>query len=152
MESECPIDAELRREISTLLEAPPPAQVEHYLNQLIQTRQCHAITVKHNGHLGKGVYAVSDLEGDELVLKDQMLVGHQHYSNKIECLVCSFCFRFVGLLSSKSGGGFIFKNWEFLPIVVLNLMRKKKRSWGNVVRAVQLTKIRFHFLKDLQRL
>lgn len=31
-------------------------------------------------------------------------------------------------------------------------MRKKKRSWGNVVRAIQLTKIRFHFLKDLQRL
>ncbi|KAL6140106.1 hypothetical protein ACLB2K_058407 [Fragaria x ananassa] len=103
MESECPIDAELRREISALLEAPPPAQVEHYLNQLIQTRQCHAITVKHNGHLGKGVYAVSDLEGVELVLKDQMLVGHQHYSNKIECLVCSFCFRFVGSVEQQIG-------------------------------------------------
>ncbi|KAM5580701.1 histone-lysine N-methyltransferase ATXR2 [Rosa sericea] len=105
MESECPIDAELRNEISELLKPPCPAKVEEYLNQLIKTstRQCHGITVKHNGDLGKGVYADSDLKGDELLLKDQMLVGIQHSSNKIECLACSFCFRFVGSVELQIG-------------------------------------------------
>lgn len=105
MESFCPIDAELGNEVSALLTPPPPSQVEEYLNELIKTssRQCHGIRVKHNGDLGKGVYADSDLKEEELLLKDQMLVGLQHSSNKIECLVCSFCFRFIGSVELQIG-------------------------------------------------
>ncbi|KAM1015906.1 hypothetical protein ACFX2A_046647 [Malus domestica] len=105
MEIVCPIDAELGTEISALLTPPSPADVEEYLNELIQSssRQCNGITVKQNGELGKGVYADSDLKEGKLLLKDQMLVGLQHSSNKIDCLVCSFCFRFVGSVELQIG-------------------------------------------------
>ncbi|KAL6287404.1 hypothetical protein ACE6H2_011794 [Prunus campanulata] len=105
MESDCPIDAELRSEISALLIPPSPAQVDEYLDELIKSsnRHCHGIKVKQNGELGKGVYADLGFKEGELLLKDQMLVGLQHSSNKIDCLVCSFCFRFIGSVELQIG-------------------------------------------------
>jgi len=76
-----------------------------------------------------GVYAVKDFKEDQLVLKDQMLVGNQHSFNKvffvlmilvlvynlfflclifyftlqIHCFVCSFCFRFIGSIEIQIG-------------------------------------------------
>ncbi|XP_065620263.1 histone-lysine N-methyltransferase ATXR2 [Quercus suber] len=52
---------------------------------------------------GKSLYADLDFKEGELVLKDQMLVGIQHCSNKIDCLVCSFCFRFIGSIELQIG-------------------------------------------------
>ncbi|KAK7827278.1 histone-lysine n-methyltransferase atxr2, partial [Quercus suber] len=49
------------------------------------------------------LYADLDFKEGELVLKDQMLVGIQHCSNKIDCLVCSFCFRFIGSIELQIG-------------------------------------------------
>ncbi|KAK4486856.1 hypothetical protein RD792_006164, partial [Penstemon davidsonii] len=58
------------------------------------------------------VYCEVDFQEDELVMKDQMLVGAQHSSNKlhllslmwqIDCLVCSFCFRFIGSIELQIG-------------------------------------------------
>ncbi|KAB1209836.1 Histone-lysine N-methyltransferase ATXR2 [Morella rubra] len=103
METICPIDAQFANEISALLKPPPPLQVQEYFENLISTRQCRGIKVKPNGEFGKGVYAALDFKEDELVLKDQMLVGAQHYSNKIDCLVCSFCFRFIGSIELQIG-------------------------------------------------
>ncbi|PNX54312.1 histone-lysine N-methyltransferase ATXR2-like protein, partial [Trifolium pratense] len=49
------------------------------------------------------LYAATDFKEDELVLKDQMLVGAQHSFNKIDCFVCSFCFRFIGSIETQIG-------------------------------------------------
>lgn len=57
-----------------------------------------------------GVYANSEFQEDELILKDQILVGIQHSSNKVDCLVCSFCFRFVGSIEKQIGRKLYFKN------------------------------------------
>ncbi|RRT78944.1 hypothetical protein B296_00004651, partial [Ensete ventricosum] len=49
------------------------------------------------------VYAIKDFEEGELVLKDQILVAAQHSSNKVDCLVCSYCFRFIGSIELQIG-------------------------------------------------
>ncbi|XP_010466448.1 PREDICTED: histone-lysine N-methyltransferase ATXR2-like isoform X2 [Camelina sativa] len=43
-------------------------------------------------------------------MKDEILVGIQHSSNKMDCLVCSFCFRFVGSIEKQIGRKLYFKN------------------------------------------
>lgn len=85
--------------------------------------------------LTAGVYSKADFQEGDLVLKDQMLVGAQHSSNKvseyvnvcctivlcvvnfyiqwvtsiflvcwkIDCLVCSFCFQFIGSIELQIG-------------------------------------------------
>ncbi|KAH0984131.1 hypothetical protein GBA52_011308 [Prunus armeniaca] len=105
MDCDCPIDAELRSEISALLTPPSPAQVDKYLDEQIKSsnRHCYGIKIKQNGELGKGVYAELGFKEGELIIKDQMLVGLQHSSNKIDCLVCSFCFRFIGSVELQIG-------------------------------------------------
>lgn len=103
MESICPIDSQFSREIAALLKPPPAHQLQEYFDNLIRTRQYLGLKVKHDGEFGKGVYADSDFGEGELVLKDQMLVGAQHSSNKINCLVCSFCFRFIGSIELQIG-------------------------------------------------
>ncbi|XP_041005191.1 histone-lysine N-methyltransferase ATXR2 isoform X1 [Juglans microcarpa x Juglans regia] len=103
METICSIDAALASEISHLLTSPSPPQVQEYFDNLISTRKCHGIKVKPNGEFGKGVYADLDFKEGELVFKDQMLVGAQHCSNKIDCLVCSFCFCFIGSIELQIG-------------------------------------------------
>ncbi|KAG5545510.1 hypothetical protein RHGRI_017865 [Rhododendron griersonianum] len=129
----CPIDAYFADEISALLQPPPSAQAQaislshslvqnyayilprevfnffpfcktqEYFDQLITTRGCTGLKVKQNGAHGKGVYADADFREGDLVLKDQMLAGSQHSANKIDCLVCSFCFRFIGTIEVQIG-------------------------------------------------
>ncbi|KAK3036698.1 hypothetical protein RJ639_031566, partial [Escallonia herrerae] len=91
MEPVCPIDAQFRDQIDTLLKPPSPGH--EYFDQLIESSQRLGLKIKTNGEHGKG----------ELVLKDQMLVGAQHTSNKIDCLVCDFCFRFIGSIELQIG-------------------------------------------------
>ncbi|KAI8551878.1 hypothetical protein RHMOL_Rhmol06G0221500 [Rhododendron molle] len=106
----CPIDAHFADEISALLQPPPSAQAQaislslsEYFDQLITNRGCTGLKVKQNGAHGKGVYADVDFREGDLVLKDQMLAGSQHSANKIDCLVCSFCFRFIGTIEVQIG-------------------------------------------------
>ncbi|XP_015572708.1 histone-lysine N-methyltransferase ATXR2 isoform X2 [Ricinus communis] len=103
MESKCPIDKKWASEISSLLQPPTPVEVQEYFEGLISSRQYTGIKVNQNSQFGKGVHAGLDFKEGELVLKDQMLVGIQHLSNKIDCLVCSFCFRFIGSIELQIG-------------------------------------------------
>ncbi|XP_071721972.1 histone-lysine N-methyltransferase ATXR2-like [Rutidosis leptorrhynchoides] len=110
MESVCSIDESCAAQISSLLQSPPPLQVQEYFEKLIPTRKCHGITVKQNGDFGKGVFAKSEFKEGELILKDQMLVGIQHASNRMECFVCSYCFKFVGSIELQMGRRLYFQN------------------------------------------
>ncbi|GAB4859468.1 Histone-lysine N-methyltransferase atxr2 [Ancistrocladus abbreviatus] len=103
MASSCLVDVQLANEVSALLKPCPPHIIQDYFDNLITTRQCRGLKVKIDGELGKGVYADIDFKEGELVLKDQMLVGAQHSSNKMDCLVCSFCFRFIGSVELQIG-------------------------------------------------
>ncbi|CAI0460674.1 unnamed protein product [Linum tenue] len=99
----CPIDVRCGDQVSALLRPPSSQQVQDYFDELMSTRQCHGLKVGHNGLHGKGVYAGMDFEEGEIVLRDQMLVGVQHLSNKIDCLVCGFCFQFIGSIELQIG-------------------------------------------------
>ncbi|KAL8474381.1 hypothetical protein ACS0TY_031011 [Phlomoides rotata] len=104
--SNCPIDAQFSVQVSILLTPPPllhQQQSQEYFEALIAERQCSGIKVKPDGKHGKGVYSTADFREGDLVLKDQMLVGAQHSSNKIDCLVCSFCFQFIGSIELQIG-------------------------------------------------
>ncbi|KAK6241576.1 hypothetical protein SCA6_006965 [Theobroma cacao] len=103
MESICPIDQRCSHQISALLQPPSPLHIQEYFERLISKRQCHGIKVKQDGEFGKGVFAETDFEEEQLILKDQMLVGAQHPSNKIDCLVCSYCFKFIGSIEQQIG-------------------------------------------------
>ncbi|CAL5403501.1 unnamed protein product [Camellia sinensis] len=103
MDAVCPIDSQFADEISALLKPPMPHQVQEYFDQLTTTREIRGLKVRQNGEHGKGVYADVDFEEGDLVLKDQMLAGSQHSSNKIDCLVCSFCFCFIGSIELQIG-------------------------------------------------
>ncbi|XP_042483168.1 histone-lysine N-methyltransferase ATXR2 [Macadamia integrifolia] len=103
MTSICTLDVEFADKIDTLLQPPSPHEVKDYFDKLIKTRQCRGINIKQDGKYGKGVYAVTEFAEDDLVLKDQMLVGAQHSSNKVDCLVCSYCFRFIGSIELQIG-------------------------------------------------
>ncbi|CAN8270382.1 unnamed protein product [Cochlearia groenlandica] len=104
------ISENLADEVAALLAQLPSHQVQEYFKQLIKSRTCNGIEVIHNSKNGKGVYANSEFQEDELILKDQILVGIQHSSNKVDCLVCSFCFRFVGSIEKQIGRKVYFKN------------------------------------------
>ncbi|XP_050208401.1 histone-lysine N-methyltransferase ATXR2 [Mercurialis annua] len=101
--SKCPIDKKCASQISALLQPLAPLQVQEYFKELISTRECQGIKVHQNTQFGKGVHADLDFKEGELILKDQMLVGIQHLSNKIDCLVCSFCFKFIGSIELQIG-------------------------------------------------
>ncbi|GAV81302.1 SET domain-containing protein [Cephalotus follicularis] len=103
MKSICPIDELCATQVAALLQPPPPHLVEEYFEHLLTTKKCHAIKVKQNGEFGKGVYANMDFREEELILKDEILLGHQHHSNKLDCLVCSYCFRFIGSIELQLG-------------------------------------------------
>ncbi|XP_030482479.2 histone-lysine N-methyltransferase ATXR2 [Cannabis sativa] len=89
--------------ISTLLAPPSSLQAQEYFDELISKRRNPGIKVKQNEAFGKGVYAETEFKEGELILKDQMVVGAQHSSNKMDCLVCSFCFRFIGSVEIQIG-------------------------------------------------
>ncbi|KAF6159260.1 hypothetical protein GIB67_032031 [Kingdonia uniflora] len=97
----CSLDLEHSETISALLKPPSPQQ--EYFSELVKARQCRGLEVKTDGEYGKGVYANSDFSEGKLVLKDQILVGAQHSSNKVDCLVCSYCFRFIGSIELQIG-------------------------------------------------
>ncbi|KAL0306913.1 UNVERIFIED_CONTAM: Histone-lysine N-methyltransferase ATXR2 [Sesamum radiatum] len=106
----CPIDAQFSDQVAALLTPPTLPQVQagnkllqEYFEALVAERQCSGFKVKPDGQHGKGVYSEVDFQEDDLVLKDEMLVGAQHSSNKIDCLVCSFCFRFIGSIELQIG-------------------------------------------------
>ncbi|ESW21952.1 hypothetical protein PHAVU_005G113700 [Phaseolus vulgaris] len=103
MEPICPIGLPCASEISALLSPTSPRQIQEYYHNLLSSRGCTGISVKQDGHFGKGVYADMDFKEGELVLKDPMFVGVQHSLNKIDCLVCSFCFRFIGSIELQIG-------------------------------------------------
>lgn len=100
--SNCPIDAQFPDIISTLLSPPPLPQVQEYFENLVAERRS-GVKVKLDGKHGKGVYSEAEFGEDDLILKDQMLAGAQHSSNKIDCLVCSFCFQFIGSIELQIG-------------------------------------------------
>ncbi|XP_006297502.2 histone-lysine N-methyltransferase ATXR2 [Capsella rubella] len=110
MDSVCKNDENSSADVAALLAPLPALQLQEYFQKLINSRGCNGIEVKHNGTTGKGVYANSEFQEDELILKDQILVGIQHSSNKVDCLVCSFCFRFVGSIEKQIGRKLFFKN------------------------------------------
>ncbi|GMH11038.1 hypothetical protein Nepgr_012879 [Nepenthes gracilis] len=104
MDSICDtLDVEFANEISLLLEPLPSSQIREYFDDLLTTRQCGGLSVKHDDERGKGVYAINVFKEGQLILKDQMLVGAQHSSNKMDCLVCSFCFCFIGSIELQIG-------------------------------------------------
>ncbi|XP_060189067.1 histone-lysine N-methyltransferase ATXR2 isoform X1 [Lycium barbarum] len=103
MEIICPIDVHFSDQIATLVNPPPTHQVQKYFEELLATRQCHSLKVKPTPHYGKGVYAETEFKEEDLVLKDQMLAGAQHSSNKVDCLVCSYCFCFIGSIELQIG-------------------------------------------------
>lgn len=103
MEIVCPLDIEFSDRIAALLSPPSPQAAQDYFDQLIIARKCHGLKVKQCEEYGKGVYATLDFEDGELLLKDQMLVGAQHSSNKLDCLVCSYCFRYIGSIELQIG-------------------------------------------------
>ncbi|KAF8391480.1 hypothetical protein HHK36_023785 [Tetracentron sinense] len=115
MEAICPLDSEFSEKIDALLKPPSSHEVQasfrnfiplgffEYFDQLISTRQYRGLRIKQNGEFGKGVYADLEFREGELVCKDQMLVGAQHSSNKVDCLVCSYCFRFIGSIELQIG-------------------------------------------------
>ncbi|CAH9071938.1 unnamed protein product [Cuscuta epithymum] len=111
MESSSPIDDRFSDQIAALLNTPPPLAVEKYYEDIISSRQCNGVKVKLNGEYGKGVYAEKNFKEGELVLKDKMLVGEQHSLNKLDCLVCNYCFRFIGSIEHQIGRQIYWKNF-----------------------------------------
>ncbi|KAL5082047.1 hypothetical protein RYX36_010468 [Vicia faba] len=103
MEPVCPISSSCATEISALLSPPSPPQLQEYYHNIFSATLCSGITVKQDHNFGKGLYAAMDFKEDQLVLKDQMLLGTQHSFNKIDCFVCSFCFRFIGSIETQIG-------------------------------------------------
>ncbi|MQL84459.1 hypothetical protein Taro_016972 [Colocasia esculenta] len=100
--SPCSLDREFSDQIAALLSPPSLESAQEYHDEIIKRRQCRGIQIKQ-GEFGKGVYANVDFKEDELILKDQMLVASQHSSNKIDCLVCSYCFCFIGSVELQIG-------------------------------------------------
>ncbi|WJX69105.1 Histone-lysine N-methyltransferase atxr2 [Trifolium repens] len=103
MEPICSITSTYATQISALLSPPSPHQIQEYYHNIFSSSHFNSITVKQDDNFGKGLYAATDFKEDELVLKDQMLFGTQHSFNKIDCFVCSFCFRFIGSIEIQIG-------------------------------------------------
>lgn len=56
---------------------------QNYFDKIVEERQCLGLRIKQDGEFGKCVFAESEFKEGDLVLKDQMLVGAQHSSNKV---------------------------------------------------------------------
>ncbi|CAL9043419.1 unnamed protein product [Musa banksii] len=101
--SPCPLDKEFSDQIAVLLSPPSPESIKDYYDELMKTRKCNNLKINFSNSSGKAVYAIKEFEEGELVLKDQILVAAQHSSNKVDCLVCSYCFRFIGSIELQIG-------------------------------------------------
>ncbi|KAF3779948.1 Histone-lysine N-methyltransferase [Nymphaea thermarum] len=103
MEVQCSLDVRCAEQIAALLRPPSPQEIQDYFEHLLAARNCHGLKIKQSGEIGKGVYANMDFQEEDLVLKDQMLVGAQHFSNKAEAFVCSHCFCYIGSIELQIG-------------------------------------------------
>uniref|UniRef100_A0A0E0KVK7 SET domain-containing protein n=1 Tax=Oryza punctata TaxID=4537 RepID=A0A0E0KVK7_ORYPU len=101
--SPCDLEREFAPQISQLLATPPLQSAQEYYDGLIQSRKHDGIRVNFSSKHGKGVCANKDFAEGDLILKDQILVGAQHSLNKIDCAVCSYCFRFIGSIEFQIG-------------------------------------------------
>ncbi|CAN6229664.1 unnamed protein product [Urochloa humidicola] len=101
--SPCDLDREFAPQIAQLLATPPLQSAQGYYDELIRSKKHDGIRVTYSGKHGKGVCANRDFAEEDLILKDQMLVGAQHSLNKIDCVVCSYCFRFIGSIEFQIG-------------------------------------------------
>ncbi|XP_062184417.1 histone-lysine N-methyltransferase ATXR2 [Phragmites australis] len=101
--SPCDLDRELAAQIAQLLAAPPLQSAQEYYDELIQSKKHDGIRVSYSDKHGKGVCATKDFAEGDFVLKDRMLVGAQHSLNKVDCIVCSYCFRFIGSIEFQIG-------------------------------------------------
>ncbi|CAL0332183.1 unnamed protein product [Lupinus luteus] len=99
----CSIDSLCATQISSLLSPPSSLLLHQYYHTLLSSTHSNAINVQQDPNFGKGVYAAMPFNEGELVLKDHIFVGVQHYQNKIDCFVCSFCFRFIGSIELQIG-------------------------------------------------
>ncbi|CAM6078619.1 unnamed protein product [Sphagnum tenellum] len=85
--------------VHKLLSCPSPCAMQRYYEQLSTSGLGPGLQVRYiGGEMGKGVFAVKDFNVEEVVLQEPMLVGAQHSSNKVNAMVCSYCFRYVGSL------------------------------------------------------
>ncbi|KAH9624686.1 hypothetical protein KSS87_012208 [Heliosperma pusillum] len=104
MESICRVDQQFATEIAALLKTPATHHAQDYFDDIIAKKECNRkLKVIVVGQFGKGLYADSDFKVGQLVLKDQMLLGSQHPANKMDCFVCSCCFRFLGSIELQIG-------------------------------------------------
>ncbi|CAI9090306.1 OLC1v1025053C1 [Oldenlandia corymbosa var. corymbosa] len=110
MEPVCPIDARCSHQVAILLSPPSPVQSQKYYEELIASREYSGLEVRINGEHGKGVYSNKEFDEGDLVLKDPMLFGIQHSSNKMDCLVCSYCFQFIGSVELQIGRKLYLRN------------------------------------------
>ncbi|XP_066343930.1 histone-lysine N-methyltransferase ATXR2-like [Miscanthus floridulus] len=101
--SPCDLDREFAPQIAQLLATPPLQSAQEYYDELIRSKKLDGIRVSYSGKHGKGVCANRDFAEDDLVLKDQMLIGAQDSLNKIYCVVCSYCFHFIGSIEFQIG-------------------------------------------------
>ncbi|KAF7003890.1 hypothetical protein CFC21_019164 [Triticum aestivum] len=108
--SPCDLDKEFAPQIAQLLAAPSPQSAQEYYEDLIQSKKHDGIRVNYKGDHGKGVCANKDFAEGDLILKDQILVGAQHSLNKIDCVVCSYCFRFIGSVEFQIGHRLYFQS------------------------------------------
>uniref|UniRef100_A0A0D9W9W8 SET domain-containing protein n=1 Tax=Leersia perrieri TaxID=77586 RepID=A0A0D9W9W8_9ORYZ len=102
-ESPCDLDREFAPQIAQLLATPPLQSAQEYYDRLIQSKKHDGIRLNFSSKHGKGVCANKDFAEGDLILKDQILVGAQHSLNKIDCAVCSYCFRFIGSIEFQIG-------------------------------------------------
>ncbi|KAM3370485.1 hypothetical protein ACQJBY_018046 [Aegilops geniculata] len=108
--SPCDLDREFAPQIAQLLAVPSPQSAQEYYEELIQSKKHDGIRVNYKGDHGKGVCANKDFAEGDLILKDQILVGAQHSLNKIDCVVCSYCFRFIGSVEFQIGHRLYFQS------------------------------------------
>ncbi|KAF8649304.1 hypothetical protein HU200_064364 [Digitaria exilis] len=101
--SPCDLDREFAPQIAQLLATPTLQSAQEYYDELIRTKKHDGVRLSHSGKHGKGVCANRDFAEEDLILKDQILVGSQHSLNKIDCIVCSYCFRFIGSIEFQIG-------------------------------------------------
>lgn len=105
MEGEYDFDLEAKyaSEIASLLATPLQDAVQKYYDKLARAGYGPGLKVKQTKDMGKGMFADKDFQEDELVLRDHMLVGAQHFSNKVDSFVCSFCCHYIGSIELQIG-------------------------------------------------
>lgn len=105
MEGEYDFDLEAKyaNEIASLVVTPSHEAVQKYYGKLAGAGNGPCLKVKQTKDMGKGIFADKDFQEDELLLRDRMLVGAQHFSNKVDSFVCSFCCRFIGSIELQIG-------------------------------------------------